>query len=76
MPKRSYQVPFRIAFSAAERLGRPYLVPNQLVDAALVADVGVRLCTAFINTESALVADLPSIARHYLGATALGPVVQ
>ena len=62
------QVPFRIAFRAVEHLGRPYLVANELIDGALLLDIAVRFCTAYVNKKSVLVHDLPHIAKHYLGS--------
>lgn len=64
-----FEVPIRITFRVAHRLGPWYLVAVHLVDAVLLVDILVNFCTAYVNKKSVLTYDMRRISKHYLSTT-------
>jgi hypothetical protein len=64
-----FEVPVRITFRVAHRLGPWYLVAVHLFDAILVFDMVVNFCTAYVNKKSVLTYDMQRISKHYLSTT-------
>ena len=64
-----FEVPVRITFRVAHRLGPWYLVAVHFFDAVLVLDMVVNFCTAYVNKKSVLTYDMQRISKHYLSTT-------
>ena len=64
-----FEVPVRITFRVAHRLGPWYLFFDHLQDMVLLADMLIMFCTAYVNKKSVLTYDMRRIRKHYLSTT-------
>jgi len=64
-----FEVPVRITFRVAHRLGPWYLFFDHMFDAVLIADICLQFFTAYVNKKSVLTYDLRRIGKHFLSTT-------
>ena len=70
-----FEVPVRLTFRVAHRIGPWYLIAVHFVDALLLVDILVNMCTAYVNKKSVLTYKMHKIFKHYLSTTFLMDII-